>query len=187
MLAICVVLSSGFAWRLGLALHQRLQVLPERSVQPRPVAVIPLEPRPFSHTVPIAGTLAPLRSVDVFPKLGGKVVALHVALGQRVEAGQRLAQVEATEYGLQARQAEVGLQLAEQAQAQAARSMQRLEEIKERRAGLISAQTMEEATLQAEAAQRQREQARLQRDLARRIVGNAVIEAPIAEIGRAHV
>lgn len=166
--------------RIGVAAWHRL--VPEPVVEPPPttVEVVVLEPRSFERTVPVAGTLAPIHDVAVFPKVGGKVVEVYVGLGDSVTAGQALARVETVEYGLQAKQAEVGLDMARQAADLAGRAYQRVDTVHQQLGeDALALQSLEEAEIQAEGAKTQAEVARLNRDLARRVVDNATMRAPV--------
>ncbi len=177
-LAALVVL--GLVVRAGQALVERLGPPEDVEAAPSVVEVIEVAPRPFERTVPIAGTLAPVHSVDVFPKVGGKVVRVFVALGDEVHRGEALVTVESTEYGMQAEQARIGYEMAEEAVAMAERSFQRLQSVRERSGSLgVSDQAFEEARIQLEGAVTQRDQARLQADLARQMVRNATLVAPV--------
>ena len=130
--------------------------------------------------MPVAGTLAPVHDVAVFPKVGGKVVEVYVGLGDAVTTGQALARVETVEYGLQAKQAEVGLDMAQQAADLASRSYQRVDTVHQQLGeDALALQSLEEAEIQAEGAKTQAEVARLNRDLARRVVENATMRAPV--------
>lgn len=180
VIVLLALLSVGFFVRVGFALADRLAPPPEVVVPPARVEVLEVQPRPFEHTVPIAGTLAPVHSVDVFPKVGGKVIALHVALGQEVRAGDPLATVESVEYEMQARQADVGLDMARQAVGVAERSLDRLDRVRQAAGSMgISDQAYDEAAIQVQGARTQRDVAEAQRDLARRMVMNATMRAPV--------
>ncbi len=177
---VLALLALAFVVRTGVALYGRL--LPSEQVEapPRPVEVIRVAPVPFERTVRVAGTLEPVHSVDVFPKVEGKVIALHAGLGQRVAAGDPLATVEAVEWGLQARQAQVGLAMADQAADLAQRSLSRLDQVREQvGAGALSQQDYELAQIEAEGATTQRDVARLQAQLAQQMVKNATMRAPV--------
>ena len=188
MVFLGVLMLGGFTVRVGQGLYDRLRPPADVSVPPTLVEVIELSPREFEFTVPIAGTLSPVHSVDVFPKLGGKVIALHVGLGERVEKGDPLATVESTEYQLQARQADVGLAMAEEAVEVAERSFGRLDRIRERSDSFgISDQTFDVAEVEVKGARTQAEQARLQRQLAHTMVDNATMRAPVSgTVSRVH-
>ena len=55
------------------------------------VPVTQARPSPFSKELRIAGTVSPLREVDLFFRLGGKVAGLFVEEGNSVRAGQLVA------------------------------------------------------------------------------------------------
>ncbi len=183
VLALLAVLAVAVVIRTVQTFHDRLSTADPLEAHPRAVRVITVEPRAFEHTVVVSGTLEPVHSVDVFPKVGGKVVEMYVKLGDHVAEGDALARVEATEWGLQAEQAEVGLAMAEQAAGMAQRSLGRLEHVhQELGDGALSLQDFEEASIQAEGAVTQRDVARLQRDLARQMVRNATMRAPVSGV-----
>ncbi len=183
MVLVGIALLGGFTLRIGQGLFERLRPPPDLEIPPTRVAAIELEPRAFEFTVPIAGTLAPVHSVDVFPKVGGKVVAVYAGLGDRVTQGDALASVESTEYQLQARQADVGLEMAEEAASMAERGFERLNTVRERSESFgISEQAFETAQIEVEGTRTQAEQARLQRQLAHRMVDNATMRAPVTGV-----
>jgi len=174
------LVAAVFAVRLGFAAWERLA--PPEVVQPppTPVEVVRLSPQPFERTVPVAGTLAPVHDVAVFPKLGGKVVAVMVGLGDAVSEGQPMARVEVVEYSLQAQQAEVGLAMAEDAADLAERAYGRVDTVHQQLgADALARQSLEEAEIQAQGARTQAEVARLDRDLSRQVVRNATMFAPV--------
>ncbi len=179
IVAVCLVGVPLLA-RTGVVVWTRLGGVDPVEPPPVPVAVVRVAPAPFERTVAIAGTLEPVRSVDVFPKVGGRVIGVQVTLGERVRAGQALAVVESTEYALQAGQAEAGFTIAGLAAETARRTMGRLDEVRERLgADALSQQDYEEARIKADGAATQAEVARFGRDLARRMVENATIASPI--------
>ncbi len=183
VLLVVALVTIAVLARTGQVLVRRLQATEPLDAPPKLVKAIELEPQPFEHTVVVSGTLEPIHSVDVFPKVGGKVTALYVQLGDHVNEGDRLARVEAVEWGLQAAQAEVGLAMAEQAAQLAERSLGRLEKVHDQLGeGALSQQDFEEAAIRAEGAKTQEEVARLQRDLAARMVHNATMTAPVSGV-----
>jgi membrane fusion protein (multidrug efflux system) len=183
LLAVLALLALLAVIRSGQVFMQRIQAAEPVDAPPKLVKVVGLEPQAFEHTVVISGTLEPIHSVDIFPKVGGKVTHMYVKLGDYVNEGQRLARVEAIEWGLQAQQAEVGLAMAEQAAELAERSLGRLERVHDQLGrGALSQQAFEEAAIQAEGAKTQQEVARLQRDLAARMVQNAIMTAPVSGV-----
>lgn len=61
----------------------------------------------------VVGNLIGLQTVDVVPRTGGRLVSVHVRLGDRVARGQVLAKIEDREIVEQVRQAEASLQVAQ--------------------------------------------------------------------------
>jgi membrane fusion protein, multidrug efflux system len=166
--------------RVGQAFYLRLKPIELAEVPPTPVTVLEVVPTAFERTVPVSGSLAPVHAADLFPKVGGKVVAVFVNLGDTVKAGQAIAQLESIEYGLQARMAEAGAAMAEQAANVAERSTERLDRVQQKLGtGALSVQDDEAARLQAQGAATQRDVARIQSDLARQMVRNATLLSPI--------
>jgi RND family efflux transporter MFP subunit len=183
VLAVMALLALALLGRTGWVLVRRLEAREPVDAPPKLVKVVELEPQAFEHTVVVSGTLEPIHSVDIFPKVGGKVTDLYVQLGDRVREGDRLARVESVEWGLQAQQAEVGLAMAEQAAQLAERSLGRLESVHTQLgSGALSQQDFEEAAIRAEGAKTQQEVARLQRELAARMVSNATMTAPVSGV-----
>jgi len=178
--SIGVLVVALFTVRVGQAAYERLRPSETAEAAPVVVEVIRVAPRPFDYTVPVAGTLAPVHSVDVFPKVGGRVVQVFAGLGDAVHEGDPLAEVEAVEYQIMAKQADVGLAMAEQAAAMAERSFERLDSVhQELGPGALPQQQYDEAKIQVEGTVTQRDLARLQRSLAQRVVGNATMKAPL--------
>jgi len=176
---VVIVLGVGLMARTGQALWLRLKPLQDVEVPPAKVEAIRVAPQTFEHTVPISGTLEPIHSTTVFPKMGGKVVAVEVQLGDEVNEGDALARVESPEYSLQAQQAAVGLKMAEEAVVVAERSLARLDAVRAEVGALgVSEQDYEMAVIQMEGARTQRDVAKLNRDLTRQMVSNHVMTAP---------
>lgn len=178
---LATILLAAFLVRAGQAFYGRLRP-PEAVVPPpRKVQVLVATPQPFAFTVPVAGTLAPVHSVDVFPKVGGKVVKVFVRLGDPVKAGDPLATVESTEYGMQAEMARRGLAAADLGAQVARKSMERLDAVHQTLGtGALSTQDYESARAQAEGAVAQRDLAAIQADLASQMVRNATMTAPVS-------
>lgn len=177
---LALLLGVLLLFRLGQGVWTRLFPPPIQEIPPTKVSVIKLAPGPFERVVPVAGSLAPVQSADVYAKVGGKVTRVHVTLGQLVKAGQPLATVDSTEWGLQARQAEAGFSMADQAATVAQRSVERLDRVQQKVGpGVLTATEDETARLQAQGAVTQRDVARFQRDLAHQMVRNATMTAPI--------
>ncbi|MCY3934353.1 MAG: HlyD family efflux transporter periplasmic adaptor subunit [Acidobacteria bacterium] len=63
-------------------------------------------PQPLRAVVTVTGQLAPRREVDVTSPMTGKIAAVHVAYGARVEAGQALVELDVSETTVRRREAE---------------------------------------------------------------------------------
>lgn len=175
------VLLLGILGRASVAFYERLRTREAVEIPPRPVSVVVMEPQVFERVVPISGALTPIRSADVFPKVGGRVTRVSVLLGDQVREGQALATVESTEYGLMAEQARKGAQMAGEGAALAERSMDRLETVQKALGeGALSQQDFEKARMEATNAQTQREVVEIQARLAAQMVSNATMTAPFA-------
>lgn len=86
-----------------------------RSGAPVPVAVVQAMPRDLARTVTVTGPLEPLRLVSVNAQSAGILESVLVEEGDRVRAGQVLAQIDARETTAQLARAEAVLANAETA------------------------------------------------------------------------
>lgn len=77
----------------------------QRRGGPLPVRTLPLESEAVERVVEITGTLAGHEEVTISAEVDGKVEAVHADLGDAVEAGAVLLQLERTELRLQVAQA----------------------------------------------------------------------------------
>ncbi|MHB8178602.1 MAG: efflux RND transporter periplasmic adaptor subunit [Vulcanimicrobiaceae bacterium] len=93
-----------------------------------PVRVASVRLHAFGKTVDLSGSLTALHSVTVGAASPGRIVAVNVRVGERVAAGQVIAEVDAAQYSAQLSQAQAGVAaandgtLAAQARLTAARS-----------------------------------------------------------------
>jgi membrane fusion protein (multidrug efflux system) len=78
-----------------------------------PVEIAMVSRGTFARTSTVAGTLEPIRTVEVNAQLSGILLAVHVEEGSRVAAGQALAQIDARELEAQVRSAEASLTFAQ--------------------------------------------------------------------------
>lgn len=83
-----------------------------RMARPTPVPVELVMPAPVTRVLAVNGRIAALHSVDVRPSVGGALVALPVAEGDLVEAGQVLARIGAEAQNAVVRQAMAALDAA---------------------------------------------------------------------------
>ena len=80
---------------------------------PMPVEVATVARGPLSQHILVVGNLIGASTVDVAPKVSGRVQTMNVKLGDTVRRGQLLAKVEDLELQQQVRQAEASFQVAE--------------------------------------------------------------------------
>lgn len=88
--------------------------------QALPVEVVQAKVMPLGEAVSIAGTVAPFKEVAVIPKTPGRVAAVPVNVGQKVQAGQVLVELDKVdmEIALQQQEAALANAVANQLQAQ---------------------------------------------------------------------
>ncbi|MBI5549772.1 MAG: efflux RND transporter periplasmic adaptor subunit [Deltaproteobacteria bacterium] len=128
--------------------------------------------------VSFTGTIRPRNEVDVFPKVGGRIEALPVQIGDKVKAGQLLAVVEHKEIAWQAKASEAAVQLAK-ANLEGARLNH------DRTAALFAGGSATQAMVDQvkvglALAQAQLAQAEAANGLAQQSLANATLFAPIA-------
>ncbi|MCX6559463.1 MAG: efflux RND transporter periplasmic adaptor subunit [Candidatus Aminicenantes bacterium] len=144
------------------------------------VSVVPAARQTVSEKLTYTGTLEAWRKINITPETGGKVARILVEEGQRVAAGQLLAELDAESIGLQLRQAEAGLAVAQASYDNAVRTRDRMDRLQAQKA--VSEQQSEQARLGFDAAKAQLEQARAGVALARHARASAVMTAPWAGI-----
>lgn len=117
--------------------------IPEEEAVPAiPVEVAAVREGPVTAFYSTTATLEAEREARVVPRLGGTIVELFVEEGDRVQAGDPLARIDADRYQLSLAQAEASLQRLEQ-------DFRRSQEMHERQ--LISAEAYERAKFEYEA------------------------------------
>ncbi len=129
-------------------------------------------------TAEATGLVEPVRTVEVKSKASGEILRLHVDVGDRVQAGDLLADVDPRDVRNAFDQAEADLEVAqarvEIAQAQLQRSVELLE------AGVITQQEHEGSNLEAANARAALVRAQTNLELARLRLGDVTIRAPLA-------
>lgn len=113
-------------------------------------------------------------------RVGGKMVSRQVEVGQRVRAGQVLAQIDAGDLRLGQEAAAAAAQAATTQYELAAAEFKRFQELQAQ--GFISAWELERRESQLKATKAQAEQARAQADVQRNQAGYAVLTAPAAGV-----
>jgi HlyD family secretion protein len=129
-------------------------------------------------TVEATGTVEPIREVEVKSKASGEVLRLHVDVGDQVEPGTLLAEVDPRDVRNAYEQAEADLEVA---QARAEISEQQLQRQRELlSAGVITQQELESASLDAANSQATLVKARTNFELAELRLADVTIRAPLA-------
>lgn len=91
-----------------------------------PVRAYTLAPRTLDRSVLVAGTIEPLRRIELAARTDGVVAEVDVEAGDRVRAGQRLARIDVSEQEAELARAEASLR-------EARSNLERLEALSERR------------------------------------------------------
>ncbi len=142
------------------------------------VTVLPAARQTVSEKLTYTGVVEAWRTINITPETGGKVARILVEEGQRVAAGQLLAELDTESIGLQLRQAEAGLAVAEAAYENASRNKERMDRLMAQKA--VSDQQVEQVKLGYDGAKAQLEQARAGVALARHAMETATMRAPWA-------
>lgn len=100
-----------------------------------PVATEIIQPRPFAASVTYTGSAAAYNDIPIYPRVEGRIVAMKVYPGDRVRAGQLLAQLDSQELASRVSEAQAGQAAATQQyyasvrqQSQASAQMQRAQQ-----------------------------------------------------------
>lgn len=129
-------------------------------------------------TVEATGTVEPIREVEVKSKASGEILRLHVDVGDEVQPGTLLAEVDPRDVRNGFEQAKADLEVA---QARAAISDQQLSRQRELlAAGVITQQELESATLDAANSSANLVKAQTNYELAQLRLADVTIRAPLA-------
>jgi len=148
--------------------------------EPPPAPAVPVlvvHPQPGTSAPPSwPGTIVAREEAALAFRVGGKLLRRDVDNGQRVRQGQRLAELDATDYALQAQAAQAQLAAAE---AELARTRDEVQRYRALAAQQLISQSLLDAQLTAwQAAQSQRDAARAQLTVARNQADYAILRAP---------
>jgi RND family efflux transporter MFP subunit len=85
---------------------------PAESSEPKPVSVsvAAVAARPVQRRIPVVGTLTGLEQIEISPKVAGRVVRIHADLGDRVNTGDPLLEIDPTDYELAVDEAQRNLE-----------------------------------------------------------------------------
>lgn len=133
----------------------------------RTVGAAPAELGTVSQAVTLVGSLRALETVQVSPRLGGRLEEIYVQVGDRVAEGQVIARLDDDELSEQVQQSEASLEVSQAVVRQRELELQNLGAILERTkglrdSGLISDEQLEQAQTRYDVAQAQLNVARAQ-------------------------
>lgn len=111
-LSILLAITIGASALAGCSSDRSATALPGSTAAPRHVRVATAAEAEIARTVSATGTLAAEDQVVLGAKVVGRLSEIKVDLGSRVQKGQAIAQIDPTDYRLQADQAEAALQQA---------------------------------------------------------------------------
>ncbi|QSQ17545.1 efflux RND transporter periplasmic adaptor subunit [Myxococcus landrumensis] len=147
--ALLVLLSLGVAPRLER--ERALDRRAEESRQPPLVATVPVRRATSKAELTLPGTVLPIQKASLHARISGFVGRIHVELGDKVRAGQLLAEIEAPELQAECKRARARLDETERnlefAQASAERNQTLARE------GNVSHEASEEARARANSAE----------------------------------
>jgi RND family efflux transporter MFP subunit len=172
---------------LGLALAVWLagcgggEPLPVSATQ-APVAVSSLPVQRESLVEPVigTGTIAAEKTTRVGPRVSGIIEAIHVAVGDRVEAGAPLFTTRPLEYRIAVEEAEHARRLARAEADKARRDVRRIEQLREK--NVTSSERLDEARTGLEIADARRGAAETALERARENLENTVVRAPYTAV-----
>jgi RND family efflux transporter MFP subunit len=145
-----------------------------------PVKVMKVVRQRISEKMSFTGTIEPWRKQTITPDIGGKVAQIYVKEGDRVSAGQLLAEMDTETLRLQIKQAEAGAAVTEAAFNDAKKDKERMDRLLKEKA--VSEQQSEKVKLAFEAAQAQRDQAVSGLNLARHALDVSIMKAPFGGV-----
>jgi membrane fusion protein (multidrug efflux system) len=129
-------------------------------------------------TIAASGTIEAKRITEIGSEVPGRIVAVHVNVGDSVDAGAPLFQIDPGPYRMALAEAEAGLRLARANSANAAEEAERLRTLLERNAA--SQQRYDQLRTQAEVARAQVAQMEARLEKAQRDLAQTEVRAPYA-------
>jgi len=145
-----------------------------------PVKIMEVAPDSIKEILSYTGSIEPWREVKIVPDVGGKVAHIYVRIGDRVKAGEILAELDKETFQLRLKQAEAGLAVAQSNFEDAEKNYKRAVDLKKK--GSISQQQFEKIQLGYEAARAQKQQAESALALAKWQLKVSVMKAPFSGV-----
>lgn len=145
-----------------------------------PVQVDTASAQTFVSTLSYNGSLLAIQTARIIPEIPGKIEALKVQIGDYVNAGTPLVQMDISTMALQYKQAAAGLSVASANLLDAQKNWERVQTLRGENA--VSQQQFEKMKLGLEAAQAQMSQAQAGLDLLAMQLKKATLTAPFAGV-----
>jgi membrane fusion protein (multidrug efflux system) len=134
-------------------------------------------PAPIARTVPLTGTLRPVRQTVVKAKVAGELSVVAAREGTAVRRGETVARIDPLEYEVRVRERSAQLQSATSQVEQARRTLDNTRQLKER--NFVSQSALDQVQSNWEVAVGARDAAAAQLALARKALADTVLAAPI--------
>jgi RND family efflux transporter MFP subunit len=146
--------------------------------EPTPIVVATSEVlrQPIVEPVLGTGTIAADKTTDVGPRVPGILETIHVAVGDRVEAGDPLFRTRPVDYEMRVREAESALRLARANAQKAERDLARMRTLHEQ--NVLSDERLDAVRTAQEMAAAQRDQAEAALAQARQNLADTTVSAP---------
>jgi len=145
-----------------------------------PVEVDTANVQTFVSTLSYNGSLTAIQTSRVIPEVPGKIEKLYVQIGDAVQKGARLVQMDISTLSLQHKQAEAGLSVAKSNLVDAQKNWERVQTLRNENA--VSQQQFEKMKLGLDAAQAQMSQAQAGLDLLKMQLDKATLTAPFSGV-----
>jgi RND family efflux transporter MFP subunit len=185
-LTLALLLLAGVAIGVGRVLSARSTQQAQAAAAPKAVAVLelaasdllPVRKAELARTLEVSGSLVAVNSAFVKARVAAELKSVAVREGDRVQAGQVLAQLDTTEFDWRLRQAEQQAQAARSQLDIAQRALQNSRSLVSQ--GFISATALENAVSTEAGAQATLQAAIAGVELARKARADATVSAPIS-------
>lgn len=152
----------------------------EASYGATPVKVMKVTKQRISEKLFYTGVLDAWKKINITPDIGGKITQIYVDEGEKVQAGQLLAELDTRAIRLQAEQAKAVVAVADASYKDAKRNLDRMERLRVEDA--VSDQQLEKVRLACEAAEAQLQQARAALNLAEHNLDVSLMKAPFSGV-----
>jgi RND family efflux transporter MFP subunit len=166
----------------GAGCHRAVADHDESSAGPKRVRCAAAEARDVQDTVELHGTVAPLpdRDAQIAAQVPGRIVAVLVREGDRVQKGQPLARIDDAALADQAKQAAAQLAKARAESNLASVSRARVQRVFER--GIAARQELDDAETRFATAQASEAEAKAASEIAARQLERASVRSPLAGV-----